>query len=356
MIAKEVKKVSVQRGRSKKAEEIKFDLDDILIMPADITYIDTRSEVDPTYNGFLPIITAPMDTVVDNDNIQVFLDNKINVCTPRGVRIDTIPTKGLIFESISLDRFEELSEDPVVFTDHGILVDIANGHMSRLLEVLKNFRKAHGYNIDIMLGNVANPKTYIALSKAGANYIRVGIGNGNSCLTTQSTGVGYPMGSLIKECFSLKRTIKHPANIIADGGMKTYSDVIKAIGLGADYVMLGSILNKSLESSGDFYIFGIPIPKVVGGLLYNIGVPVKKKFRGMSTKEVQRKHKKQKITTSEGVVRYRDIEYRLDDWVDNFRDYLISAMSYTNNISLFGFKNYTLFTKITENAKRRFSK
>jgi len=325
-------------------------------MPADITYIDSRSEVDPTYYGFLPIITAPMDTVVDSDNIQVFLDNKINVCTPRGVRIDTIVTKGLIFESISLDRFEELSGNPAIFTDHGILVDIANGHMSRLLKVLKNFRKAHGYEINIMLGNVANPKTYIALSKAGANYIRVGIGNGNGCLTTQSTGVGYPMGSLIKECFALKNTIKHPANIIADGGMKSYSDVIKAIGLGADYVMLGSILNKSLESSGNFCIFGITIPKVLGVLLYNIGVPVKKKFRGMSTKEVQRKHKKQKITTSEGVVRYRNIEYKLSEWVENFTDYLKSAMSYSDAITLFSFKNYTLFTKISKNAKGRFNK
>jgi isopentenyl diphosphate isomerase/L-lactate dehydrogenase-like FMN-dependent dehydrogenase len=76
----------------------------------------------------------------------------------------------------------------------------------------------------------------------------IGIGNGAGCLTTQQTGVGYPMASLIQECYRIKKGAGLKAKIVADGGFKIYSDVIKALALCSDYVMLGGILNRSLES------------------------------------------------------------------------------------------------------------
>ncbi len=60
-------------------------------------------------------------------------------------------------------------------------------------------------------------------------------------LTSKNVGVGYPMASLIKECYDISCILDKPAKIVADGGMKNYSDIIKALGLGADMVMLGSI-------------------------------------------------------------------------------------------------------------------
>ena len=53
-----------------------------------------------------------------------------------------------------------------------------------------------------MTGNVANPHTYKFLSEIGVEYVRVGIGNGSGCLTTQQTAIGYPMASLIEECYN----------------------------------------------------------------------------------------------------------------------------------------------------------
>jgi glutamate synthase domain-containing protein 2 len=179
----------------------------------------------------------------------------------------------------------------------------------------------------------------------------------HNCLTTQQTGIGYPTASLIKECNEIKKTIKGDAPlIVADGGMKEYSDIIKALGLGADYVMIGSIFNTSLESSGKNYLFGINIFSKLAKLLYSWGFPVKKKFYGMSTKTAQKKWGNEKIRTSEGVVRYRKVKYRLDEWVNNFDHYLRTAMSYTNARSIYEFIGNVNFNLISNNAKNRFKK
>jgi IMP dehydrogenase/GMP reductase len=208
-----------------------------------------------------------------------------------------------------------------------------------------------------MVGNVANPETYALLSEAGADYVRIGIGNGNACSTTVHTGVGYPMASLIKECYDISCTLDNPAKIVADGGMKDYSDIIKALALGADYVMVGSIFNKAIESCGDNYLWGkIKVCQDDARFLYDIGLPIYKKFRGMSTKEVQKKWGKQVLTTSEGVIRFRKVEYTLEKWAQNFEDYLRSSMSYCNASELKEFIGQVEFIKITDNAYNRFKK
>jgi hypothetical protein len=80
-----------------------------------------------------------------------------------------------------------------------------------------------------------------------------------------------------------------------------------------------------------------------------------KKFRGMSTKEVQKKWGRDKLITSEGISKYNKVEYTLDKWLENLQDYLKSAMSYTNSKNLEEFKD-TEYIFITENALKRYYK
>ena len=91
-------------------------------------------------------------------------------------------------------------------------------------------------------------------------------------------------------------------------------------------------------------------------MAYGFNIPVYKKFRGMSTKEVQKKWGKKHLTSSEGVVRLRKVEYSISKWVENFEDYLRSAMSYTDSKNLTDFIGKVKFIEITVNSYLRFKK
>lgn len=368
------KKGSHGRKPQVKQKFEKFDFNDILIEPARSTKILSREECNVRYGapegtfGHLPLITAPMDTVVSEENSDKFFENGINICMPRGENINTKEAQyagaRMGFVSYSLIDFTKLYVAKKVenYPSH-VLIDIANGHMSDLLYVTKKAKSYYGKSMQLMIGNIANPQTYRDLSEAGADYIRVGIGNGNGCLTTQQTGVGYPMGSLVSECYKISQTFKREdrAKIVADGGMKEYGDIIRALALGADYVMIGSIFNKAIESCGQNYIHlsylgTYKISQEKAMKKFQKGTKILKEFRGMSTKAVQRKWGKDAPKTSEGVVRYREVEYTLSQWVENFQHYLSTAMAYTNVKELEQFIGKVNYNKISNQSYKRFNK
>lgn len=337
----------------------KFDFKDITIVPEAVSTIKSRKEVNP-YNEllYLPVMVSPMDTVVDENNYRLFEGSDIPVCMPRG-HYDYPNT----FKSISLDEFETYVEwyiENESFGEVKLLVDIANGHIEKLHKLCKKFIKNRkDENHLLMVGNVANPKTYKELAKIGVDYVRVGIGGGSGCLTSANTGIHYPMASLIQECYQYKKKGDYKTKIVADGGFRNYDDIIKAVMLGADYVMLGGILNKCLESCSTTKLFGIPLNLTLSYYIwYNhkwLRKYLKKSFRGMSTKEVQKKWGREILKTSEGITKTNNVEYTLEQWTENFTDYLKSAMSYTNSKTLNEFRD-SEFVFITGNALKRFNK
>lgn len=337
----------------------KFDFKDITIVPETISSINSRKEVEVKDEyGNLPIIVSPMDTVIDYNNQDVFSYNRLMICLPRGVK-ETFYNN---FVSLSLDEFEYYVEElPRMLDIKCILVDIANGHMEKLHRLSKRFiEKRPNERHKLMVGNIANPKTFKEFSDIGVDYVRVGIGGGSGCLTSANTGVHYPMASLIHECYKIKQEIGSKTKIVADGGFRNYDDIIKAIMLGADYVMLGGLLNQTLESCSQTKLFKkIPISDKLSVKIWEnypfLRKYMYKNFRGMSTKEVQKKWGKTVLKTSEGISKFNKVEFKLSSWVENFEDYLKSAMSYTNSRTLSEFRE-SEFVFITENALKRFSK
>jgi IMP dehydrogenase/GMP reductase len=347
-----------------------YDFDDLLIQPVKMSSISSRKEINiKDAFGNLPLMTAPMDTVIDRKNFKLFKEKGILPVLPRIPNPDKDWVNTGIFLSYSMQDFEKIFlENKIYLPDNQkiyALIDVANGHMSDLYEITKKAKKNYGKNMSLMIGNIANPETFYEYCKINVDMVRIGIGNGNGCLTTVQTGVGYPMASLIEECNNIKNDYNYKSiKIVADGGFKKYSDIIKALGLGANYVMLGSILNKALESAGE-------TSKISGTLgnyeiinqysketkkMFDIDIPLFKTFRGMSTKEVQKSWGKEELTTSEGVTRQHKVEYTLEGWVNNFESYLKSAMSYTGKKELHQFIGGVDFNFITQNSFKRFDK
>lgn len=333
----------------------KFDFNDFTIIPETVSSINSRAQVDETYFGKLPLMVSPMDTVIDNENIELFHKLGFIPCVPRGCQIGGYYNH---FKSISLEDFENMVEYGLDFPGK-LLVDVANGHMDKLHSLCERFL-SFSHHTELMVGNIANPETYRKFAEIGVSYVRVGIGGGSGCLTSANLGVHYPVASLINECYDIKVQHNYRTKIVADGGFKNYDEIIKALVLGADYVMLGGILNKTLESCAKTKLFNlIPLPKQFAVKMWDYFPKLRKyfykDFRGMSTKEVQKKWGKDKLKTSEGIKKTNKVEYKLGQWTENFRDYLKSAMSYTNSKNLESFKESQIVF-ITDNARKRFAK
>lgn len=367
-------------------KNIKYSYNDISIVPAETSSIRHRSECNPFYENYkLPIFSAPMNTVVDYSNYSIFEKNGINTIIPRTEPLDLrkVTASANMWTAFSLEEFDYVFLDDVPFVSEPkkILIDVANGHMEVLLEYAKKFKdKFKASNPKLMVGNIANPKTYEDICEAGIDYVRVSIGTGEACISSSNLGIHYPIASLIDEIKTIKnRRIqenKFVASIIADGGIRNYSDAVKALALGADYVMIGGLLSRMVESaSKTFYVTNdgkeilikdeTPIlhsgstwivndtdasePATVVNKLY-------KKFYGMASSSAQKAMHGKKFRTSEGIEKVVEVKYTLEQWVENFADYLRSAMSYTNARTLSEFKDFTNTIVISQNTKLSINK
>jgi hypothetical protein len=335
---------------------MKYDWNDISIVPAPLSTISSRKEINSTYEGKLPLFTAPMDKVIDETNLKIFEENNINICLPRHIKYDKIKNDNY-FYSYGLDEIIELLKNKSQLPKR-LLIDIANGHMLKLWETAKQIKETFGNNIELMVGNIANPDTYRKYCEIGVDYMRLNIGSGSACTTAANVGIFYPSASLVNECYEISKEFDNPTKIIADGGFRNFSDIIKALALGAHGCMLGGIFNKCLESCGDNFDSenGNIISEKQALERFESKLPVYKYYRGMSTKEVQKSWNKSELKTGEGISKYNKVDYTLGGWCENFNDYLKSAMSYTNSRKLSDFIGKVKWEVISQNSFNRFNK
>lgn len=181
---------------------IKYSYNDVTIVPAIVSKINHRRECSPFIEGTkLPIFTAPMSTVINENNFDWFNTNLLYAILPRSVNIDTridFLKKGH-WVALSLQEFIDLfNYDNKIWescTVINVLIDIANGHMRKLYDAVAKAKALFKEKICIMVGNIANPETYLTVYESGADYVRVGIGGGNGCFS-KNTKITMADGSL----------------------------------------------------------------------------------------------------------------------------------------------------------------
>jgi len=133
-----------------------------------------------------------------------------------------------------------------------IVVDTAHGHSHGVLSAVETLKNRHG-GLQVIAGNVATPQAARALIAAGADCVKIGIGPGSICTTRVVAGVGVPQFSAVMETAAACHELDIPA--IADGGVRTSGDIVKALGAGADVVMVGSLLAGTDESPGETFLY-----------------------------------------------------------------------------------------------------
>lgn len=349
-------------------KNITYGYSDVSLVPSIVTDIIHRSECNPLDKfGKLPIFTAPMSTIINENNFDVFDSNLIHAILPRNVNLEI--RKKFIqngkWVALSLNEFESLiiNDESLIncnANEKHILIDVANGHMKILYDLSLKAKHKYGDKIKIMVGNIANPLTYEVACKAKVDYIRLNIGSGSACITSSNTGIHYGAASLINDVKCVKEnaivnsliTEGCRPKIVADGGIRNYSDVIKALALGADYVMIGGLFASLLESAAPMYTQdddGNEISVAQSSVRISNGVAllsfnndnknsfyyqpkygIYKKYYGMASRQGQIDLYGSKQKTSEGIERVIVVTTNVVSWSENMADYIKSAMSYLN--------------------------
>ena len=220
-----------------------------------------------------------------------------------------------------------------------IVVDTAHGHSKAVLDVIKNIKKSFK-NIEVVGGNVATAEGAQALIKAGVDAVKIGIGPGSICTTRVVAGVGVPQFSAICEARKVCKSKNIP--VIADGGIRFSGDVAKAIGAGADSVMVGSLLAGTEEAPGETFLYQGRTFKSYRGM-GSLGAMA----RGAADRYFQEDITDQMKLVPEGVEGRVPYKGMVSSVIDQLIGGLKAAMGYTGNKNISQMQNKCVFQRIT---------
>jgi len=235
--------------------------DDVLLEPqfSDIGsrgVIDISNELSGEMRLSLPVISSPMDTVTEaamaiamNYNGGIGIIHRYNTIDEQ---VSLVLSAGIQNIGAAVGASGDFLERATALVNAGtgvICVDVAHGHHVLMRNALQVLRGGLRPGVHIMAGNVATLEGFNDLADWGADSIRVGIGGGSICSTRVQTGHGVPTFQSVLDCAKSDRDAK----LIADGGIRTNGDIVKALAAGADFVMLGSLLAGTDESPGEMF-------------------------------------------------------------------------------------------------------
>lgn len=202
----------------------------------------------------IPILNSPMESVISPKLAEVldsygtfpilhrFCDLKKELEKYRKNMPLFISCSG----KLTIEELTKLLKLQRLYNIIGVCVDTANGHTDYVIQTIKNLRDAFGPLFYIMAGAVCTAEGTKDLIEAGADSIRVGIGNGSNCSTRIVTGFGVPQFTAIQECAKIAK--EYDVVVIAEGGIRNSRDMVLALAGGASAIMLGRQFAATEES------------------------------------------------------------------------------------------------------------
>jgi IMP dehydrogenase len=322
--------------------------DDLLLVPQYSTIESIDDEIDTStkignWELEIPIISAAMDTVTG-----IRMQKTMRVNGGLGIHhryvqnyndLIDISVQGPIAVSPSMggDFFKDLYQHyndwqrPITRT---VVIDVAHGYRKKVIDLAKFCKK---YFFEVWSGNVCTAEAAKRYIDLGIGIIKCGIGPGSSCITRENTGCGYPQASAI---YNVKNGLingkMHQGfgvniSVIADGGIKNSGDIVKALALGADAVILGGLLAGADEAPGDI---------LVGkdGKRY-------KEYRGMaSLSALKQNNKTVRVEGVSGMVPYKG---PVEDVINSLMSGVKLGMAYVGARSIKELQEKAEFVEIT---------
>lgn len=222
-----------------------------------------------------------------------------------------------------------------------LVIDIAHGHSDHMIKAITEIKNACG-EVQIIAGNIATAQAAKDLCEAGADALKVGVGPGAACITRLVTGCGVPQLTAVMEASKVAKLYGVP--VIADGGIQKSGDIVKALGAGADSVMLGSMLSGTEESPG---------------VIMKRGDKKFKAYRGSASflmsykrKNINLEKKDLNDVVPEGVESLIPFKGPVIDIISQMVGGLKSGMSYTNSHSIAELQNNVEFVRISDSGRR----
>ena len=346
--------------------------DDVLLVPK-YSSVESRRDVDlsvkmdnVSWVPRLPIISSPMDTITESGMaIHMLRRGGLGIVHRYNSIKEQAGIVSDIYETLHMEDNYAIGavgaavgvsgdylDRATALYDAGariLCVDIAHGHHTLMKVALKELRDIFGETVHLMAGNVATLEAFNDLADWGANSIRVGIGGGSICSTRVQTGHGMPTLQSVLDCAASDRD----ALIIADGGIRSSGDIVKAIAAGADFVMVGSLLSGTDETPGEVYI-DITASSAYVANVTSAGVaeyvePVGrkyKKYRGMASKEAQVEWRGYQ-SSEEGVSTTVDYKGPAGSIIDSLETGIRSGLSYSGASTIRDLQVVATFTKQT---------
>ena len=307
-----------------------YSFDDVLLAPR-FSDVESRKEVNLTSKLddniilSLPIISSPMDTITEASMAVPMSQlgglgviHRYNSIDHQAELVKEVHSSGAKNIAAAIGMNEEAIDRAVHLVLAGaniICVDVAHGHHIMMEDTIKILKAHFANDVHIMAGNVATLEAFDALASWGADSIRVGIGGGSICSTRLVTGHGVPTFQSILDCSKSTYDVK----IIADGGVKTTGDMVKAFAAGADFVMVGSMLAGTTETPGEIFVGK-------EGKKYKV-------YRGMASVNAQNSWRS-RSSTPEGISTTVPFKGGIGPVLENIAGGIRSGLSYSGARSL----------------------